>query len=135
MAIRYSTNWMGVANLDWYRKRGLLRKRTITFDENSSLVKYGKYSPGDSIEVEEPIEYYSCGRIDVTGTDDPWGDEIALPPMKNTSWYQFSEWLETFETDDVWTLEQLVGLYERANSRIEWDVYNSSNPSLDSDII
>lgn len=116
--IRYSTNWMGVANLDWYRKRDLLHKKTITFTEDS-----GKYKSGDSVEVEEPIEYYSCGRIDVTGTDDPWGDEIGVPPMKNTSWYRFSDWLETFETDDVWTLEQLVWLFEQANPKIEWDTY------------
>jgi len=28
--------------------------------------------------------------------------------------------LETFETDDVWTLEQLVELYERTNPKIRW---------------
>lgn len=121
--IRYSTNWMGVANLDWYRKRDLLHKKTITFTEDSLVTRYNKYKPGDTIEVEEPIEYYSCGRIDVMGTNDPWDDEIALPPMKNTSWYRFSDWLETFETDDVWTLHQLVWLYEKANPKIEWDTY------------
>jgi len=126
MAIRYSTNWMGVANLDWYRKRDLIKKKIITLDE-SIVTKYGNYQLGDSILVEEPIEYYSCGRIDVTGTDDPWGDEIALPPMKNTSWYRFSEWLETFETDDVWTLDQLVWLFEQANPKIEWDIYERKN--------
>ena len=126
MSIRYSTNCMGVANLDWYRKRGLVQKRTITFDENSLVTKYGKYKPGDSIEIEEPTVYYSCGRIDVIGTDDPWGDEISLPPMTNESWNRFSNWLETFETDDVWTLDQLVWLFEQSNSKIEWDKTQSN---------
>lgn len=121
MAVRYSTNWMGVANLEWYRTRGLLVKKTITM--TSPATRWSKYNPGDTIEVEEPQTYYSCGRIDVTGTDDPWGDEIAVPPMTNQSWYLFSEWLETFETDDMWTLDQLVELYERANPKIVWDTY------------
>jgi hypothetical protein len=41
--------------------------------------------------------------------------------MTSEDWYRFGNWLETFETDDVWTLEQLVELYERANPKITWD--------------
>lgn len=106
--VHYSTNWMGVANLEWYRERGLLKKRTVSFQEGN-------------FEVEEPTESYSCGRIDVLGGDTgPYGDEIGVPPMKNESWKRFGDWLWTFETDFVWTLDQLVWMYEKDNPKIEW---------------
>lgn len=122
MKCRYSTNWMGVANLEWYRKRGLLKKRTITFTEDSLTVKHGKYKSGDTIEVDEPTVYYSCGRIDVRGgdTDPMFGDEIGVPPMRSEDWGTFGLWLETFETDTMWTLKQLVLMYERFNPKIRW---------------
>ena len=112
---------MGVANLNWYRDRNLLSKRTITLSENSLTVKFGKYKAGDSIEVEEPIVSYSCGRIDVRGGDTgPYGDEIGVPPMMDEDWYRFSDWLRIYETDDVCTLEQLVYVYELKNPKIRW---------------
>jgi hypothetical protein len=112
---------MGVANLEWYRKRGLLKKRTITFTEDSLSVKHGKYKPGDTIEVDEPIVYYSCGRLDVRGGDTgPYGDEIGVPPMRSEDWATFGDWLDTVETDFIWTLDQLVMMYERQNPKIRW---------------
>lgn len=99
MRIRYSTNWMGPISIDWYHKRGLTTK-----DENG---------------YNQITESYSAGRIDVRDGSD-FGDEIGVPPMKSKDWHLFGEWLETFETDDVWTLDQLVELYERANPKITW---------------
>ena len=95
---RYSTNWMGPVTLWWYEERGLLNdKREIT-------------------------EHYSCGRIDVRGgnTDTHYGDEIGVPPMRSEDWETFGAWLETFETDDMWNLKQLVLMYERFNPKIRW---------------
>ena len=95
---RYSTNWMGPVTLWWYEERGLLNdKREIT-------------------------EHYSCGRIDVRGgdTDSTYGDEIGVPPMRSEDWETFGAWLETFETDDMWNLKQLVLMYERFNPKIRW---------------
>jgi hypothetical protein len=67
------------------------------------------------------IQGYSCGRIDCRGDDlGQFGDEIGLDPMKDESWAQFGKWLNTFETDYMWTLDQLVELYERENPKIEW---------------
>jgi hypothetical protein len=119
---RYSTNWMGVANLNWYIERGLTKKKTITFTEDSLTVKHGKNKPGDTIEVDEPTVYYSCGRIDVRGgdTDIYYGDEIGVPPMRSEDWGRFSDWLDTVETDFMWTLDQLVEMYERKNPKIRW---------------
>lgn len=99
MKIRYSTNWMGPISVDWYRKRGLTKR-----DENG---------------YDEITEQYSAGRIDVRDGSE-YGDEIGIPPMKSEDWHRFSKWLETVETDDVWTLDQLVELYERANPKITW---------------
>jgi hypothetical protein len=64
---------------------------------------------------------YSCGRIDILGTDDPHGDEIGVPPMQSEDWCRFGLWLDTFETDAAWSLDQLVELYERSNPKIRWD--------------
>jgi len=95
---RYSTNWMGPAGLWWYEERGLL-------DENRQIT-----------------EHYSCGRIDVRGgdTDIYYGDEIGVPPMRSEDWGRFSDWLDTVETDFMWTLDQLVEMYERKNPKIRW---------------
>lgn len=91
MPVRYSTNWMGPINKHWYEEQGL------------------------------ELWTHSAGRIDCHGGDlGPYGDEISLPPMLNEDWHRFSEWLDTFETDFMWTLEELVELYERKNPKITW---------------
>jgi len=63
---------------------------------------------------------WAAGRIDIGGTDDPYGSELRLPPMKGDDWSRFSEWLWTFQTDEVWTLEQIVEEYEKTNPKIRW---------------
>ena len=118
MTVRYSTNWMGVANLQWYRDRGLIKRVTKTLTEDSPLT--GRKA-GESFEYDEVIQGYSCGRIDCRGDDlGQFGDELGVDPMKDESWAQFGKWLNTFETDYMWTLDQLVELYERKNPKIEW---------------
>ena len=106
MKIRYSTNWMGPISIDWYKQRGLTKPAFIRVLDQD-------------VETVEITEQYSAGRIDVRDGSE-YGDEIHLPAMRNEDWHQFSKRLETFETDDVWTLEQLVELYERANPKITW---------------
>ena len=118
MPVRYSTNWMGVANMQWYKDRGLIKRVTKTLTEDSKLT--GRKA-GESFEYDEVTEGYSCGRIDCRGEDlGQFGDEIGVDPMKNESWAQFGKWLGTFETDAMWTLEELVEMYERTNPKIEW---------------
>lgn len=122
MKVRYSTNWMGVANLNWYRDRNLLEKKTITVSEGSILAEGGKYKAGDTFEVEEPTQYYSCGRLDFWNphNDSMFSDELGVPPMRNEDWSSFGDWLDTFEADDVLNLNQLVELYEQTNPKIQW---------------
>ena len=118
MPIRYSTNWMGPVSMNWYKQRGLVETKMVTLEHDSVIT--GRKA-GEQYEIEEITTHYSCGRIDVMGTDDPYGEEIGVPPMRSEDWYRFGVWLDTFETDDVWTLDQLVELYERVNPKIRWD--------------
>lgn len=120
--VRYSTNWMGVANTQWYVDRGLTRKRTIIFTEDSLMVKYGKQKPGDTLEVDEPIERYSCGRLDFWNPyeDSHYPDEMGVPPMRDEDWCRFGDWLDTFETDKVMTLHEIVAEYEKTNPKIRF---------------
>ena len=97
---------MGPISIDWYKSRGLTIKTSVTWK-------------GNTVETDEITEHYSGGRIDVYDGSD-YGDEISVPVMKSEDWHRFGDWLETFETDDVWTLEQLVELYERNNPKITW---------------
>lgn len=130
---RYSTNWMGVANLNWYKERGLIKKTTITFTEDSLTVKHGKHKPGDTIEVDEPTVYYSCGRIDVRGgdADIDYGDEIGVPPMMSEDWQDFGGWLDDFRTDEMWSLSDLVEQYELESGRkIRWASDRESEETL-----
>ena len=91
MPIRYSTNWMGPINKQWYEDKGL------------------------------ELWSYATGRIDCRGEDlGQYGDEIYLPPMLNEDWIRFGNWLNTFETDAMWNLKDLVELYERENPKITW---------------
>ena len=91
MPVRYSTNWMGPINKQWYEERGL------------------------------ELWTYADGRIDCRGEDlGQFGDEIGLSPMLAEDWGRFSKWLDTFETDFMWNLKDLVELYERENPKITW---------------
>jgi hypothetical protein len=90
--VRYSTNWMGPIHKSWYVDRGL------------------------------ELWTYSAGRLDFWNPydDSYYPDELHVPAMVREDWYRFSEWLETFETDFPWTLEQITELYERENPKIRW---------------
>ena len=118
MSVRYSTNWMGPISMQWYRDRGLTKRATRTLAEDSQLT--GRKA-GESFEYDEITQGYSCGRIDCRGDDlGAFGDELGVEPMKDESWARFGAWLDTVETDDLWTMDQLVEMYERTNPKIEW---------------
>jgi hypothetical protein len=118
MTVRYSTNWMGVINLQWYEDRGLLKRTPRTLTEDSVLT--GRRA-GEVVEYPEITQEYSCGRIDCSGDGlGPWGAELGVDPMKAQDWARFGSWLATVETDDLWTMDRLVELYEQTNPAIEW---------------
>ena len=94
--------------MDWYRQRGLTKTKTVVQEEDS---KYTDRKKGDIYEIEEITQQWCGGRIDVRGEGlGPYGEELGLPIMRGDSYNLFSDWLDTFETDDVWTLAQLVEL-------------------------
>ena len=92
--VRYSTNWMGPVSTQWYTDRGL--------DMN-----------------KEP---YSAGRLDFWNPNNQsiYSDEMAVPPMRREDWNSFSEWLETFESDGVLSLNEIAAEYEKTNPPIRW---------------
>ena len=99
--ITYSTNWMGPVSLRWYEERGLLEADGIT-----------------------PIIQYSAGRIDIRDDSkegyDGW-HEYSLPPMHAEDWNGFGDWLEGFQTRELWEFEKLIACYESAsNTKIRW---------------
>lgn len=108
-----------MVNLQWYRDRGLLHKVSRVMESDSRF--NDAWRAGDVVEFEEVTESYSCGRIDVRGTGDRYGDEIGVPPMRSEDWNQFGFWLDTFETSTMWTLDELVAEYEKTNPSIRWD--------------
>jgi hypothetical protein len=79
------------------------------------------YKAGEAFTMESITMQYSCGRIDVRGIhDEPYGDEIAVPPMLSYDWRRFSDWLGTVQTMSVWSLDNLVVAYEQHNPKITW---------------
>jgi hypothetical protein len=105
--ITYSTNWMGPISMDWYRERGL-----------TEIVKHG------IDEIEEITTYYSAGRIDIRDDTksgyDGW-DEYSVAPMHGEDWNDFGDWLESFQTHELWEFEKMIALYETASGRkIRW---------------
>ena len=116
--ITYSTNWMGPVNTDWYRERNLTVKKTVVQKEDS---KFTRRKKGDIYEVEEVTQQWAGGRIDIRGEGlGIYGEEMSLPIMHRDCYNHFSEWLDTVETEDVWTLAQLVEMYEKDNPKIIW---------------
>ena len=97
--ISYSTNWMGPVNMQWYEERGLL-------EEGSA----------------QPTTCYSAGRIDIYGVpDEHYPLEYGLAPMHGEDWNGFSDWLEGFNTQELWEFEKLIAFYEGAsNTKIRW---------------
>ena len=123
MAFTYSTNLMGPASMDWYRKRGFTKRE-------SKVLKYGQvfypkgYKAGDVWEYDEITTHYCAGRIDIRDDSkygyDGW-DEYAVAPMHAEDWYALDAFLDTLETEELWTYEELINTFEEYCGReIRW---------------
>jgi len=92
--ITYSTNWMGPIDIGWYKHNG---------------VDYEKVK-------------YSGGRIDIRGVpgDEYWNGchEYSLPLMRTEDWNEFSVWLDDFETETLWTFEQIMEEYRQETGHV-----------------
>ena len=114
---------MGPVSLDWYRTRGLTK--TVTHTASTDCMHYNS---GETYTTTQITEHYSCGRIDVSPTqDEPYGDEIGVPPMRSEDWRSFSDWLDDVQTVSVWTLKDLVTAYQNQTGKtIHWDTYEQN---------
>ena len=111
---------MGPVTMQWYRTRGLTQVEHHIGDHDCML-----YKAGEAFTSETITTHYSCGRIDVHNVpNEPYGDEINVPPMLSTDWALFGNWLETVKTMSVWTLEDLVTAYEQHNPKVTWAEYD-----------
>ena len=122
MTISYSTNMMGPITIDWYRDRGLVKQTKETLTEKSILVQLGIKQAGDVPEYNEIVTHYAGGRIDIYGVPgEHYPLEYAISPMHGEDWNDFSGWLDDFETEDLWELDDLIGQYEQESGRkIRW---------------
>jgi len=107
--------------MNWYRDRGLTRVEHHVGEHDCML-----YKAGEAFTSETILTHYSCGRIDVRGIpNEPYGDEIGVPPMLSSDWHAFGNWLDDIKTMSVWTLKDLVGAYQhQTNTKITWDTYD-----------
>jgi hypothetical protein len=72
--------------------------------------------------INEYGSHWSGGRIDiydVPGEDYPI--EYSLPLMRTEDWNDFGDWLESFQTHELWEFDDIIKLYESASGRkIRW---------------
>lgn len=101
---------MGPISLDWFGQRGLTVEETRWSDFFQKEITFTNIT-----------ENWMGGRIDVYGTDDPYGEEIALPIMHESDWHRFSHWLDNYKTENVETLDKILETYyNNGNSEIRW---------------
>lgn len=127
--ITYSTNWMGVANMQWYEERGLTKTviHTVESEQQRDILRNSRpdIEIGDTFDRQEVTEDYSTGRIDIRNVpgDDYWNGwhEYSLAPMRTEDWNDFGDWLDDFETEELWEFDDIIAKYEQDSGRkIRW---------------
>ena len=120
--ITYSTNMMGPVSMEWYRERGLTEIVSEVLEKDH---KFSGLKKGQIHDYENITTHYAGGRIDIRGVpgDEYWNGwhEYSLPIMHGEDWNDFSEWLESFQTHELWEFDDIIELYESASGRkIRW---------------
>jgi len=66
--------------------------------------------------------FVSAGRLDFHNpfSDSAYPDEMSVPAMRKEDWHSLSEWLDTFSSETVLTLAEIVEEYEKTNPKIRW---------------
>jgi hypothetical protein len=119
--ILYSTNWMGIVSMDWYRERGLTRQVSEVLEKDQT---FGDLKAGDTWTYEDITEPYACGRIDIRDSTkegyDGW-DEYDLEPMHSEDWNALSEYLWDLTTETQLSYDELIaGFEEHYGKKIRW---------------
>jgi hypothetical protein len=78
--------------------------------------------PINSDWIKEHGDYWAAGRIDIYGVpDEPYPIEYSLPPMHGEDWAGFSEWLDDFTTERLFSFDELIAQYEQeVGTVIRW---------------
>jgi hypothetical protein len=112
--ISYSTNWMGPIATRWYEDRNIPFEWKETSGKIFEKTRYRHY-----------LESYSCGRIDIYGLDEKehWcgRSEYSVAPMRTEDWNDLSDWLDTLDTYELTTYEDLIDQFEHYHGKpIRW---------------
>ena len=72
--------------------------------------------------IEEHGDYWSGGRIDIYGVPgENYPIEYGLPVMHTEDWNDFSDWLDDFESKELWEFDDIIKQYEQDSDRkIRW---------------
>jgi len=120
--ITYSTNMMGPVSMDWFRERGLTKIKSEVLEEDHPFSGLKK---GQTFDFENITTYYAGGRIDIRGVpgDDYWNGwhEYSIAIMHGEDWNDLGDWLESFQTHELWEFDDIIAKYEGATGRkIRW---------------
>ena len=112
--ISYSTNWMGPVSTRWYEDRNIPFEWKETSGKLFEKMQYKDY-----------LESYSCGRIDIYGLDEQehWcvRSEYSVAPMRTEYFNDLSDWLDTLDTYELTTYEDLIDQFEHYHgTSIRW---------------
>ena len=121
--VTYDTNSMGVANLNWYKERGLT-KEVEKVVGSGFIARILNLNIGDTYTAVEVTQDYCCGRIDIRDSSQEgyWGwQEYSLAPMLSEDWMALTKFLNDFETDTVIEYDDLIELFEDWHgAKIRW---------------
>ena len=103
----YSTNYMGPMP-HWYEINEIPYREMTWYSELFEK----------EITTKQYTPEYAGGRVDAYGDYDdedyePYGVNLYVPIMTVESWNRYSDWLETVQTDKLFSGEELVERYQR----------------------
>ena len=109
--ITYSTNFMGPISVKWYEDNKIPYQSITRINPNT----------GNKTTIKKFMKQYAGGRLDDNGTGEPFGVELGVPIMESESWNILQEFLWTFTSEEVLTLQQIVqALEDETGFSIVW---------------
>lgn len=109
--ITYSTNFMGPLSTKWYEDNKI---------PYQSITRINPIT-GNKTTIKKFMKQYAGGRLDVGGTGEPFGTELGVPIMEMESWNILQEFLWTFSSKEVLTLEQIItALADETGHEVVW---------------
>jgi len=111
--------------MDWFRENGLTETvtKTVYSERQRDILRnsHPDIEVGDTFEHEIVVISYSGGRMDIRDDTkagyDGW-NEYSLPLMRTEDWNDFSYWLDGFETEELWSLEDILEEYRQDTGHV-----------------